>query len=81
MWLQAIQQADCYMLPQTLAQYRRRTGSITPTSIRKKIEWHYILFRKGAQMNPVSAAFWMSMNIVGNSYKKLFYVKRYNETI
>lgn len=80
MWLQAIQKADCYLLPEVLAQYRRRTGSITPTSIWKKIGWHYILFRQGAGMNPIAATFWMVMNIIGNSYKKIKYVKRY-ETI
>lgn len=79
MWLQAIKKTECYLLPETLAQYRRRTGSVTPTSIWKKIAWHYILFRQGAQMNPLASAFWMCVNIFGNSYKKLRYVK--NETI
>jgi len=81
MWLQAVQKADCYLMPETLAQYRRRTGSITPTNVWQKIEWHYILFRKGAGMNPVASALWTGMNIIGNSYKKLFYVKQYYETI
>ena len=76
MWLQAIRKADCYLLPQTLAQYRRRTGSITPTSVWKKIGWHFILFRQGARMNPLASAFWMGVNILGNSYKKLRYVKK-----
>lgn len=79
MWLQAIRKADCYLLPETLAKYRRRTGSITPSSVWKKIGWHYILFRHGAQMNPIASAFWMCMNIMGNSYKKLRYVKKYEE--
>ena len=79
MWLQAIQKADCYLLPKVLAQYRRRTGSITPTSVWKKIGWHYILFRQGAAMNPIASAFWMCVNILGNSYKKIFYVKRYEK--
>lgn len=80
MWLQIIQKANCYLLPESLALYRRRKGSITPTSVWKKIGWHYILFREGAKMNPIASFFWMSANIIGNSYKKLFYVKRY-ETI
>ena len=80
MWLQAIHKADCYLLPENLAMYRRRTGSITPTSVWKKIGWHYILFRKGAKITPIASAFWMVMNIIGNSYKKIKYVKRY-ETI
>ena len=79
LWLQTIQKADCYLLPEVLAKYRRRTGSITPTSVWKKIGWHYILFRQGAGMNAIASAFWMCMNILGNSYKKIFYVKRYEE--
>ena len=79
MWLQAIRKADCYLLPENLVQYRRRTGSITPTSVWKKIGWHYILFRQGVGMNPIASTFWMIMNIVGNSYKKIKYVKRYEE--
>lgn len=80
MWLQAIQKADCYLLRENLALYRRRKGSITPTNIWKKIGWHYILFRDGAKMNVVFSVFWMIVNIIGNSYKKLIYTKRY-ETI
>lgn len=77
MWLQAIKKADCYLLKENLARYRRRKGSITPTSIWRKIVWHYILFHEGAKMNPLAASFWMCINIIGNSYKKLFYVRKY----
>lgn len=80
MWLQAIQKADCYLLPETLAQYRRRSDSITPTSVWKKIGWHYVLFRKAMHKNPIASAFWMCANIIGNSYKKIRYVKRYANT-
>lgn len=79
MWLQAIQKADCYLLPEMLAMYRRRSGSVTPTNVWHKIGWHYILFRQGAQKNPLTSAFWMCMNIFGNSYKKLRFVQ--HETI
>lgn len=79
MWLQVIRKADCYLLPENLAQYRRRSGSITPTGVWRKIGWHYILFRQGAGMNPIAATFWMCMNIIGNSYKKIRYVKRIKE--
>ncbi len=58
--------------------YRRRQGSITPPDIRTKIKWHYTLFHEAERQNPVVAVFWMCVNIIGNSYKKLFYVKKYN---
>ncbi len=76
MWLQIVQKADCYLLPESLAKYRRRKDSITPTSIWEKIGWHYILFNQGAHKSPLASTFWMIANIIGNSYKKLFYRKR-----
>lgn len=76
MWLQIVQKADCYLLPESLAKYRRREDSITPTNIWGKIGWHYILFNQGAHKSPLASTFWMIANIIGNSYKKLFYRKR-----
>lgn len=76
LWLKAIKKADCHLLKENLALYRRRKGSITPPDIKTKIKWHYTLFRQAEKMNPISSAFWMCANILGNSYKKLFYVKK-----
>ena len=76
MWLKVIRKADCYLLKENLATYRRRKGSITPPGIKDRILWHYRLFRDAEQMNPVSASFWMCMNVLGNMYKKTFYVKK-----
>lgn len=76
LWLKAIRKAPCYFLNEDLALYRRRKGSITPPGIRAKIGWHYKLFRQAEKMNPVASSIWMCINILGNSYKKLFYVKK-----
>lgn len=75
MWLKVIKKADCYLLKENLAKYRRRKGSITPPSIKARILWHYRLFRNAEQMSKVKSALWMCINIVGNLYKKLFYVR------
>ncbi len=76
MWLKIIRKTPCYLLPETLAYYRRRRQSITPPDIKTKILWHYRLFRQAEAMNPVSAMLWTAANICGNFYKKLFYVKK-----
>lgn len=76
LWLKVIKKANCYLLKENLALYRRRKGSITPPDIKTKIQWHYTLFRKAEKMNPIAATLWMCINILGNSYKKLFYVKK-----
>ena len=77
MWLKVIQKSDCFLLNENLAKYRRRKGSITPPSIKDRILWHYRLFRDAEEMNPLFAAFWMCMNIVGNLCKKMFFVSKY----
>ena len=77
MWLKVVKKSPCYLLPTTLACYRRRRESITPPDIKTKIMWHYKLFHDSEGMNPLFAMVWTAVNILGNSYKKLFYVKKY----
>lgn len=76
MWLKVVRKAPCYLLPENLAKYRRRANSITPKPLWKRIWAHYPLFRIAEQMNPVAATFWTLMNVGGNAYKKLFFVKK-----
>ena len=77
MWLKVIKKADCYLLKECLGKYRRRTDSITPRTIWRRICAHYPLFRTAEEMNPVAASFWVMMNVFGNAYKKLRYVTHY----
>lgn len=77
MWLKVIRKADCYLLKECLGKYRRRANSITPKPLWKRIWAHYPLFRVAEGMNPISATFWVVMNVFGNAYKKFKYVKAY----
>lgn len=77
MWLKVIRKADCYLLKECLGKYRRRANSITPKPIWQRIWAHYPLFRVAEEMNPVSATFWVVMNVFGNAWKKFRYVKTY----
>ena len=77
MWLKVIRKTDCHLLKDCLGKYRRRVNSITPKPIWKRIWAHYPLFRFAEEMNPISATFWVIMNVFGNAYKKFRYVKRY----
>lgn len=46
MWLQVCKKANCYLLDEVLAEYRRgREGSISTHSYKELIKWHYKLFR------------------------------------
>lgn len=69
------EKVPCYLQKENLAQYRRRRNSITTPSIWDKIWAHYPLFRIGCEMNPIHATFWTLMNVFGNGWKKMWYVK------
>ena len=75
-WLKVVRMADCFLLDENLARYRHRSGSITPSGIVMKTYWHYRLFRDAEDMNPIVSFILMCMNIFGNGYKKIFYVRR-----
>lgn len=77
MWLKVVQKADCYLLKECLGKYRRRANSITPKPLWQRIWAHYPLFRVAEEMNPIVATFWVIMNVFGNAYKKMRYVKQY----
>ena len=77
MWLKVVQKAPCYLLKENLARYRRRKNSITPKPLWQRIWAHYPLFRVAEEMNSIRATFWTLMNVVGNAYKKMFFVKKY----
>lgn len=76
MWLKVIQKADCYLLPENLAKYRRgRAGSVSSHSVCSMIKWHYKLFREAEKMNVVSSVWHTCVNLVCGFYKKVKYVK------
>lgn len=76
MWLKVCKKANCYLLDETLARYRRRHGSISNQPHIKLIKWHYKLFREAECMNPVISAVLMCLNLIFGVLKKCVYVKR-----
>lgn len=77
MWLKVCQKADCYLLDECLAKYRRgRQGSVSTHGYTTLIKWHYKLFRDAGGMNPVSSAFMTCLNLVCGLYKKMKYVEK-----
>lgn len=75
MWLKVIKKANCYLLDEELAFYRRRKNSITPKPLWQRLWAHYPLFHEAEKMSPLLSTFWVGMNLFGNAFKKLFYVK------
>ncbi|SEA81465.1 Glycosyl transferase family 2 [Oribacterium sp. KHPX15] len=82
MWLKVCQKANCYLLNEELAFYRRgRAGSLSTHSIGTMIGWHYKLYREAEKQNVVKAAISTFRNMLFGLYKKKIYVKRdYTDT-
>lgn len=76
MWLQVIEKSNCYRLPECLAYYIRRQGSISNVSKMRLIKWHYILFNKGMNRSPLAAVILTGRNLFFGLFKKLFYKKK-----
>ncbi len=76
MWLKVCKKADCYLLGETLAKYRRgRVGSISTHGYSTLIKWHYRLYRICDNRNPISAALLTGRNLLFGVIKKIRYVK------
>ncbi len=77
MWLKISQTADCHLLDEVLAKYRRgRVGSVSTHGYSTMIKWHYKLWHEAMGKNHISSIFWTGMNLVCGVFKKFHYVKR-----
>ena len=77
MWLKVCKKADCYLLPEVLAKYRRgRSGSVSSHSIMTMIGWHYKLWHEAEHRNAVASLWLTGVNLLFGFYKKLKYVKK-----
>lgn len=75
-WLKACRKADCYLLPETLASYRKRGGSISNHSYVALVKWHYKLYREAESLNPVVSLWITARNLFFGVWKKIRYVGR-----
>lgn len=77
MWLKVCQKADCYLLDEYLAQYRKgRAGSVSTHSIKTMIGWHYKLYYEAENMGIARSLFNTGRNLLFGFYKKKRYVEK-----
>lgn len=77
MWLKICQKADCYLLDEFLAKYRKgRVGSVSTLNIIALIGWHYKLFRLSEKKSILASVFDTGRNMIFGFYKKKIYVLR-----
>lgn len=76
MWLKVCRNADCFLLDEELALYRRgRVGSVSSHSIITLLEWHYKLYREAEGQIIVMSLINTARNMIFGFYKKKRYVK------
>lgn len=75
MWLKVCKKADCFLLDETLAMYRKRSGSISNHGYMKLIGWHYRLYREAENKGVFMATVSTVRNLCFGVYKKIKYVK------
>ena len=76
MWLKVCRKADCYLLNEELAMYRRgRVGSVSTQSIKTMIGWHYKLYREAEGENRFLSVVFTIRNLIFGLFKKILYVK------
>lgn len=75
MWLKVCKKANCYLLNETLARYRKRSGSISNHGYMKLIKWHYKLYREAENKNSLSSFVLTVKNLFFGVFKKIRYVK------
>ena len=73
MWLLISQRADCHLLKETLASYRRREGSISNQGYFTLIKWHYRLFKSVLNANSFKCCMFTLNNIFFGIIKRLAY--------
>lgn len=77
MWLKVVQYADCYLLGECLAKYRRgRKGSVSTHGYSTLIRWHYKLWHESMDKNIIIAMFWTGMNLTCGLFKKIYYTQK-----
>ena len=75
MWLQLSKKADCHLLQENLALYRKRLGSLTAHGKLSLIRYHYLMFRQSENMPAVTSALLTARNLFFGFFKKLYYVR------
>lgn len=76
MWLQVVEMAEAHRLPEVLASYRRRAGSISSGCKLALIRYHYALFRVACGLKPLPSAFCTARNLIFGMHKKIKYKVR-----
>lgn len=75
LWLKICKKSVCKLLPETLACYRIRTGSLSNKGYAHLIKYQYLMFKISENKNPISSAIHTARNMFWGTIKKSYYVQ------
>lgn len=75
MWLKVCRKADCWLLDENLAKYRKRSGSISRHSYVSLIRWHYRLYRVAEYQSKLISIINTLRNLIFGVLKKVLFVR------
>lgn len=75
LWLKIIDNYACYLLDESLAFYRRRSGSISNSNYLDLITWHFKLWRYSENLSLTKSCIFTGLNIIFGVFKKVKYKK------
>ena len=78
-WLKVSRRADCYLLDECLARYRRRP--MTMGNFLTRIKFHYRLRREGEYLSLPEALLMTAVTLVSGAFKKLMYVRQSSPSV
>jgi glycosyltransferase involved in cell wall biosynthesis len=76
LWLKVIHKADCYLLDEPLAKYRRRKGSLSSHGYVSLIKWHYRLFHEAEGESILLSYVNTLRNLFFGCIKKVIFVRK-----
>lgn len=77
LWIKISSVANCHLLDENLAKYRRHNNSLTDKSYLELTKWHYIMFRVAEGKNMIASLLLTLGNLIFGTYKKIFFRKKY----
>ena len=82
MWLKVCRKADCQLLDEVLAKYRRgRVGLVSTHGYTTMIRWHYKLWHEAEGKNALASILWTCINLVCGVFKKIIYTTEINNKV
>lgn len=77
LWIKISSVANCHLLDENLAKYRRHNNSLTDKSYLELTKWHYIMFRVAEGKNIIASLLLTLGNLIFGTFKKIFFRKKY----